>query len=120
MYHHDIFYHTSKLTLKKKKELLEEAKERSIQWMVDVHESWQRVPIKMSWEDIMAKLDKKCHYVFIHRRGYDEHGPEIGSEWFLEIGFCTMADNPDYFLWVNLDQKEIPYFVEKYNLTKNE
>ena len=73
---------------------------------------------KMNWEDIMAKLDKSCHFVFIHRKGYDEHGSEVGSEWFLETGFCTMAKHPEYFLWVNCDQKEIPYFVEKYNFQK--
>ena len=118
MFYQDTFYHTKRLSLKKKKELLEDAKSRCQQWMVDACECWQRVPIKMSWEDIIAKLDKSCHFVFIHRKGYDEHDPEMGSEWFLETGFCTMAKHPEYFLWVNCDQKEIPYFVEKYKLNQ--
>ena len=116
-HYQDIFYHTEQLSLKKKKELLEDAKEKSFQWMVDVldvYQSRQRVSIKMNWEDIMAKLDKKCHYVFIHRRGYDENE----SEWLVETGFSTMGNGPDYFLWVNCDQKEIPYFIEKYKLTQ--
>jgi IS4 transposase len=119
MYHYDTFYHTKQLSIKRKKELLNEAKEKCFRWSVDKNELWVRVPVEMSWEDILAKLDKSCHFVFIHRKGYeeDQHG---GDRWLLEIGFSTMAGVPDYYLWVDLDEKEIPYFVEKYQLTINQ
>ena len=120
-YEPDEFYNTHGLTLIQKKEILKDALDCSSDWHVDIldaRKSWQRQKIEMSSEEILKKLDKDCHFVFIHRKGFKgvESGKPLQGEYQLEIGFCTMREEPSYFLWINCDQKEILYFVEKYKL----
>ena len=74
----------------------------------------------MSFEEVIKIFKetkrKNLHIVFIHRRGYENWG------YYLEIGFCTMdnhTENGDIFLWIECQEKEIPYFVEKYKLNRN-
>ena len=101
------FYPTQRLSLEQKKKICEWAKENSYKWCVDqldCSKSFMRQPVEMSFEDIMAKLDDTCHFVIIHRN--------LGSEDYLEVGFSTMVEQVDYFLWIFLDKKYC-YEVEK-------
>ena len=127
IHHQDIFYDTSKMGIRMKKTILKDGKSKATAWRVDIldcSKSWQRKQIDMSFEDIMKKLDKTSHYTIIHRRGYEswkDHrifpSDKMSiSRWKLEMGFCTMGVGPDYFLWIDLDESFIPYFVKKYNL----
>ena len=74
----------------------------------------------MDFDEILEKLsdDGFHHFVFIHRRGYEDwKDPNcIWSEtsWCLEIGFISGI----YYLWIYIKEEELPYFMEKYKLTK--
>ena len=74
-YHYDIFYDTFKLSLEKKKEILLEAKRLSFDYQIDkldcnVSLARQEAP-EITWEDMIEKLSNSCHFVIIHRRGYE-------------------------------------------------
>lgn len=123
-YEHDIFYETGSLSLDQKKNLLKEMRDRSIDWHVDILNcsiSWARRKIEMKFEEILDKLLDDSHFVFIHRKGFkDAKGNPLPGEYLLEAGFSTMDYNPDtYYLWIYCDSKEIPYFVDKYDLKPN-
>lgn len=110
-YNPDIFYDINRLSLKKKEALLREAKEKATRWWVDsldCTKSYSRQTVEMPFDEVMKKLPGSL-CVFIHRRGYEDW------EWCLETGFRTMT-NPDYFLWIDVDQKEIEGLVKKYGL----
>jgi len=110
-YNQDIFYDINRLSLKKKEALLREAKDKSIRWWVDSRDCAKllyRQTVEMSFDEVMKKMPGAL-CVFIHRRGYENW------EWYLETGFRTMT-SPDYFLWIDTNQKEIDRLVKKYKL----
>lgn len=114
-YKHDVFYKTSHLNVKDKKDLLQEAKEKSTNWWIDIldcSKSWSKQKIAMSFKKIISKFNSNCRFVFIHRRGFKG----LRGEYLLETGFTTMGD-PSYFLWIHLDEEQLEHFIEKYNLT---
>jgi len=117
MFYHDIFYNIRHLTLEQKKQLCIDAKEKSFDWRVDKLVSLARQQIDMSFEDIMSKLDEKCHFVFINRRGDEQwKGKEyFPHTWCLETGFCTLS-GADYYLRIYMKDKEKDFFIKKYNL----
>ena len=96
----------NKLTLKQKKELILAAKAVCFEWWVDIldcSKSWYRQKTDMSFEDIMKKFDKTCHFIVIHRN--------FGRENHIEVGFCTMGKGPDYFLWINVTMEHESLFA---------
>lgn len=100
-------YKTRELTLEQKRDLCYRAKEKCDRWWTDIldcSKSFCRQSIEMSFEDIMAKLDQKCHFAIIHRNNSMEN--------YLEVGFSTMGRGPDYFLWINLDIKYLEEFTK--------
>lgn len=100
-------YDTRNLTLEQKEDILRRAKEVCDTWWVDeldCNKSFHRQRIDMDFDEIMEKLEPGTHFVIIHRH----HDPEN----YLEIVFRTMADTPDYFLWIQLDPKHIPEFTK--------
>jgi len=113
-----LFYDITTLTLQQKKELCVEAHSKCYEWKVDkldCNESWSRQEIEMSLEDILKMLDNRCHFVVIHRRGFVDSKDEEWWRWKLEIGFNTMK-GISHYLWIFLNESEIPYFTEKYSL----
>jgi hypothetical protein len=121
-YERDEFYETRELTLTQKKKILKDAYKCSFKWHVDIldaRKSWQRQKIEMSFEDALKKLDKDCHYVFIHRKGFKGSRETYPNEYVLEIGFSTMKGEPTYFLFIFCDQEKLPEFISKYNLIKH-
>ena len=119
-YFQDIFYTIDKLEVTEIKKLLQEAKDECNSWRVDILDcsiSTNRHTIEMSFENIMKRIDDNPHFIFIHRRGYDDwKGSEFHKEaWCLEVGFTTL-NSPSYFLWIHLPKEKIDYYVNKYNL----
>ncbi len=111
----DVFYRTGHLGVKAKKQFLRDARDKSIRWWTDIldcNESWARQKIDMPFTDILGKLTQKCHFVFIIRNMsfvYEQNQ-------FLEIGFCTLAHKPEYFLFIHCEIEHLDYFVDKYKL----
>lgn len=100
-------YNVNKLTLEEKRSICYQAKEKCDRWWVDIldcSKSWHRERVDMSFEDIMAKLDHKCHFVIIHR--------DLEPENYLEVGFSTLNTGPDYFLWIHLYVKYLDEFTK--------
>jgi hypothetical protein len=117
----DEFYDTRNLTLDQKKEILKDARDLSLDWHVDLldaRKSWARKKIEMSFEEILEKLDDKCHFVFIHRKGFKGDGIAFRGEYQLEIGFATILGDPSYFLFIHCDEEKLSEFLTKYHLVK--
>jgi len=121
MYVPDIHYNTSHLTLEQKQKICTEAKKVCFEWnadKLDCSKSWARQTIEMSFEDILKKLTDDCHFVFIHRRGYEDwkNNKYFKHTWSIEIGFCTMDKGVDYFLFIYMKEEEKDIFINKYVL----
>jgi len=101
----DEFYDVSDLSLEKRIDIIDYAKNVCFKWHVDKLDcniSCSRQLIDMSYEDIMEKFDMSCHFVAIHRRGNIKWKNKTDSifdtEWCGEIGFCTMRGEISYYL----------------------
>ena len=120
-YEPDIFYDTGKLNLEQKKELLTFALSVCDKWHTDTLDcniSWARQRIEMSFGEIFKKLDDKCHFTFINRKGFKtEEGEPLDGEYVIEVGFCTLRGTPEYFLWIYCNENQLPNFVSKFNLS---
>lgn len=108
---HDIFYKNDHLDLATKLAILEDAYKVANSWHVDLkrHNDMARQPTDLSFEDSLKFLTDKCHYVIIHRMF-----PE--DEQRGEIGFCTLGNNPDYFLFIHTSVEDLNNIVHKYGL----
>jgi len=98
---------TRKLSLKEKYDLCYLAKDKCYKWWVDIldcSKSFCRKTIEMPFDEIMAKLNGKAHFTIIHRNNDMEN--------YLEVGFSTMNNGPDYFLWIVLDIKYLREFTK--------
>lgn len=102
-------------------DICRDAKDKCYHWHVDHLPGFAREAIHMDFDEILKYLyTEKIHFVIIHRRGY--RNPSN-----LEIGFSTLSLSKilpttkidvkgSLFLWINVDEKHIPYFIEKYKL----
>lgn len=103
----NINYKTRHLSLQEKKDLCIRAKEKAFHWHVDkldCKESLRRQAIDMTFEDALAMMTERDHFVVIWRVRQDES--------YLEIGFSTIGKDPDYFLWINLKEELILEFTQ--------
>ncbi len=110
-----LFYKTLGIDLDTKKEILEYGKSICYNWWVDeidCSKSLRRVKVDMSFDDIMSKLDYKSHFTIIHRRGSVE-------KWYIEIGFHTMTNNVNHYLWVCIDESFLNDLVMQFNLEED-
>lgn len=92
------------LTIEQRRKICALAKEECRRWWVDKLDcsvSIARQLVEMSFEDIMAKLDERCHFVIIHRNTWGDD--------YLEIGFSTIGKEPAYFLWIILDPEYLDW-----------
>ena len=118
----NIFYKTDNLNLKAKKKILRDAKSKCYNWWVDIldcNKSWSRQRIDMPFENIIKKLKNNSHFVIIHRKGYEPKNQKDINDvfrWKLEFGFSTLGLGPSYFLWIYVEQEQLKYFIDKYNL----
>jgi len=107
-YLYDIFYDIEKLPYEKIMELVKEAMDMSETMFVDrIEGGGQRrnVPGADPYEWIETYPKEKTLFRFIHRRGYNDM-------YHLQIVVNEFIN----FLWINLKEDQIPYFVEKYKL----
>lgn len=103
----NITYNTRHLSIEQKKELCRQAKDKCFHWHVDKLDcriSSMRQPIEMSFEAALDLLDSSCHFIIIWRL--------LETNGYLEVGFCTIAKDPDYFLWINCKEEHIDQLTE--------
>lgn len=132
-YHQDIFYYIARdFSPHTWEEICQEAKNRCYSWWIDHQPEWTRKTIEMDFDEVLKYLyTEKIHFSIIHRRGEESwNTDESWNKWHLEIGFCTLARKNtlpttklniegDLFLWINLDESHLPYFIEKYKLEQH-
>ena len=110
-----IFYDVHALNVNVKQQIIMTAKNLASKWWVDkldCKQSFARQTTDMSFDNIMKKFNNKTHFIVIHRRGHE-------NPWHGEIGFSTRNINePDYFLWVLINEKNLYKIVEQYQLKK--
>lgn len=113
-YYRDIFYDINSLPLEIIIQILKESKDICYMWWIDVLQkhSLTRKKADMSFEDFIKICNKSDHFVFIHRRG-----EKSIMNWRLEVGCSTMTREPDYFLWIQVDENKIESLVNKYNIS---
>jgi len=108
------------MSLEKRIELLHDAEDKSYELKVDKLEcdvSVRRQSTDLTFQDIMKRFRKDSHFVVIYRRGSTEYEEgESWNKWKLEVGFSTSCPDKCYFLFIDIDKKELPYFIEKYEL----
>jgi len=121
-YYPDIFYRGfNEFSPAQMEEICRDAFSKCTNWWVDDQPGWTRRKIEMPFDEVLKYLyTHKIHFVIIHRRGYEEWNVE-GSfdKWHLQIGFGTLnRNNPngDIFLWIELDESNIPHFINRYKL----
>ena len=113
----DIFFKTEDLSMYEKQMLLIIALENSYTHHIDVlnsTESCRRKQTNISFMDMLNKVDKNTKIYVIYRKGFKSTN-NIHNQWHGEIGFSTMTD-PNYFLFVYVNEVELNKLVKKYNL----
>jgi len=110
-----IFYRTRDLTIGDKIQLIEFAKTLSERWWLDILKSgsYRRERIDMGFDEIINKFNNTCHFVVILRKD-----PADNST-YGEIGFSTITESPEYFLFIHLKTKEFFKVINKFNLREN-
>jgi len=124
----DIWYDTSKFKYDKKLDMLLYAlnlsKGKQATYHIDKLDcavSFARQDCDMTFNEIVEKLTDKCHFVCVYRKGY-ESWKELNDfsahkRWCLELGFATEGiKEPTYFLWMYINEIEIPQFIKKFKL----
>jgi len=106
------YYKTEHLTLEEKIQILNEARSKCFIWWVDMLKDWKREEIDMEFDNIMKKFKEDTQLIITLRDNMIEG-------MFLEFAFRT-SEIADYFLWIKVNIKEEPYFVNKYNLKEYE
>jgi len=94
---------------------LRECEEACYKWWadkLDCSESWSRQKIDCSFDEILDHLTNNAHFVVINRGVW---GSFDNREHF-EIGFRSMEDPVDYFLFIEVDSCKMPPIIEKYQL----
>jgi hypothetical protein len=108
-YKQDIFYDFESLPLDKRLSLIIDAKELSYNWWADHIVGAQRQLIPdTDFQEQLEKFDETSVWRFVHRRGYDY------KDYRLEIVLNEMGN----FLWIQVEENEIPWFVKKYKLER--
>ena len=105
----DIFYDIEELPHTKLMELIDDAVSQSDNIDIDKIIGWQRQiqpdASPQEWFENIMKPDSM--FRFVHRRGYS-------NPYHIQVVIREGSD----FLWINLKERHLNYFVEKYNLGK--
>jgi len=114
-YFKNIFYESSThFNLDEMREICIDAFSTCYNWWVDDQPKWARRRTNMKLDEALKFLySHKILFSIIYRRGYSN------QHWHLEIGFCTLDkddENGDIYLWIELEDIYLTYFIEKYNL----
>lgn len=108
------FYDISKLDDKELKQFFTDAHNLSYDSRVDKLDStssWRRQNTDdYSVQEMIDNCKVKHHNVCIDRS--IQYSPTD----YGEIGYCTIADDPDYFLWIYVTLDNLKILTDKYNL----
>jgi len=109
------FFDVSKLDLDTLKQLFTEALAKSTNSHVDILKGLtrERYPVMKPEEYIETVLSKSTHNVVIDRKAYYYNSDTDG-----EIGSCTLAKDPELFLFIYLSLEDLYGLVEKFNINK--
>lgn len=126
LYFQDIWFDSSKLSLKEKQKIILYAKELIDKgfgsFLIDKLENmkFQRQSSDLTFDEIIKMLNEKCHFVIIHRRGYiswkETNEYFTHKRWCLELGFSTEDTSPINFLWMYINEDKIGDFILKFKL----
>lgn len=111
----DIFFNTSLLNINDKISLLNYAFENNDKYYIDILDitkSIRREKAMLSFDEVMEMFDNKCHFVVIKR---DDKW--TGSQ-YGEIGFCTLANKVDYFLFIYVNTSVLNDIISKFNINE--
>jgi len=109
-YTHDVFYEVNHLDFEDLQDLIRDAYEKCYSWRADeIKGGGQRQPIDATFEEQLSKMNKSSLFRFIHRKGFPE---DEWNKWRIEIVFNEML----HFLWVEVEEEHLPYFIEYYKL----
>ena len=83
---------------------------------LDCSVSFARTSCDLSFDETLSMIDEKTHFVVIDRgtRGC----PLLENREHFEVGFRTMTDPTDYFLFIYVESARMGSVVEKYRLSK--
>ena len=115
-YLQDIFYDNNNLSFDDKLALVREAKDMCYQWHADRIVGTQRRNYnpQPDFENYLKNFNEdNLLFRFIYRRGWPDNDYQ---RWNLEIVLNNGLAGQ--FLWINVDQEKLDYFIEKYKLTK--
>lgn len=73
--------------------------------------SWNRMDTDKTVDEVVEMLDESVHFTIKIRRS-------TPYEPYIDIGFCTMGDKTNYFLWTDVDIKHLHDLKSEFNLKK--
>jgi hypothetical protein len=79
--------------------------------MLDVNLTWRRQRTQIRFATVMKKFKPNSHLTVVWRNYPNEYG---------EVCFTTMAENPEYFLWIHLREGAFIELIEKFKLELKE
>ena len=86
---------------------------------LDCNVSFSRQRTDLTLDDYLNDvLSEDDHHVFIHRKGSISQKNDDWNtwSWVLEIGGCTLAKDPDYFLHIIVPETELDHILLSFNL----
>lgn len=105
------FYKLSKLNKKQLKSFFKDAIMLSYDCHIEKIDSFYRErATEKSIAEMINNVSKENHNVCIDR------SVQYKDTLVGEIGYCTLAKNPDYFLYIFMTLENLKTLTEKYNL----
>lgn len=104
-----MFFNIRDLSLKSKKDLLNQAYAKSSSFWVDhldCSKSWSRVKVDMSYEEVLVKFEDSSHFTVILRNN------PMG-EVYGELGFVS---KDSYYLWIIVPEDKFMQLVSEWKL----
>jgi len=111
-----VFYKTHNCDINIFKDIIHDAYDVCYDWWVDILDcstSFARQKIEMPLNDVLKMIDDRTLFTVIHRKGYKDNPM---WKWHGEIGFRTMSNSADHFLWICIEEPELEKLVNKYKL----
>ena len=112
-----IFYNVQTLTHEERVTLLWDCKAISYKWWADKLDcsvSYARQRIECTFDEILEHLVHRAHLVVIDRGTWGD----FDKRKHFEIGFRSMEDPVDFFLFIEVENDRMSPIIEKYNLVR--
>ena len=82
---------------------------------LDCAVSWSRTSCGLTFEEILGMVDGNTHFVVIDRGTWG--CPLFENREHFNVGFRTMTNPVDYFLFISVESDKMDAVLEKYRLT---